>query len=1321
MALHDPLSGDTKLPVDPTDEWLAYLQPEGLTVSANVLREQGLTPTRQTALDSEVAATALEVAEDRGAIDDQDFVLTDPLSLFRDILRWPLDKIAGTPDGPDLPDGVDAPLPEHNTVLRPHYAVPWPKDVETEVPAQILVLHHPTLNPGDKQPWAGDWNGTLHDGLIRLIRDTGIEAGVLICKGKLRLAFAPQGQTPGWIDWPLAALARTEGRPMLAGLKLVMGRAALFTGPEKERLISLLKQSRDAQDRVSEQLSQQVLAALHMLMRGLYAADPERIGDHAERQPHKLYEGLLTALMRLVFLLYAEDRDLLPTAATTEAKRVYESGYSVKTLYQRLSNDLALNPDTMAERRGGWGQLLALFRMVHGGHDYFISARGGKLFDPNRFPFLEGRDEQADEPQVLKVSDLTVWEILHQLMTVSEGRGANAIRARLSYKALEVQQIGSVYETVMGFTAMRAGARMIALKDEKKLPTFIDVDQLLAASSSKRTKWLKDRAISPSTKQKKEIAAASDEAALLEAFGTLVDRRASPDATPIPAGTPYLQPTDERRRSGSHYTPRSLTQPIVRHALEPAFSRIGTNATPDEVLALKICDPACGSGAFLVEACEQLGSRLQQAWERHPGLAPKADEIADDDPALYARRLIAQRSIYGVDRNPMAVDLARLSLWLATLAREHEFTFLDHALKAGDSLVGLTNAQIAAMNWDTKKPGLGMFRGVMQERLNEVHDLGAQIRSAPDTVHRAVQEVRFHRAERKLEPLRDAGDSVIAAFFGESKPKEREAARQKAEQALVGGDRPDWDSLHQRAEAFRHEAGWSPFHWELEFEDVFARERPGFDAMIGNPPFAGKNTISAADGARYLVWLKQLHKGAHGNADLCAHFFRRAFNLLREDGAFGLIATNTICQGDTRQTGLAATLKGGGNIYRALRRYRWPGEAAVVVSQVHAKKGVVSQRLLDGRKVKNISSYLVDSDYNATPEQLAANAETVFEGTKVYGGGFIFSDEKPFSDLNTISKMKQLIIADSRNSNVIKPYLGGDDLNNDVRHSHSRYVIDLGTLTLEEASKQYPDIIDLLEETVKPSRDIVKRQATREDWWQFEEARPGLYAAIRPLNHALFTCKVAPHLSIARRSASGVFAHSLAVFAYETFSPFAVLQSRVHEIWARFFSSTLEDRLRYAPSDCFETFTFPPNYEADVALEAAGQAYHDHRAKLMVETDLGMTKTYNRFHDPKRKDADLAELRRLHHEMDVGVLRAYGWKDLADEARPKHLWAPPKMKKGEEPPSPPPGEEDDHTYQGRLFWPSAFRDEVLARLLKLNGRRHAEEKAAATGALELDL
>ena len=260
---------------------------------------------------------------------------------------------------------------------------------------------------------------------------------------------------------------------------------------------------------------------------------------------------------------------------------------------------------------------------------------------------------------------------------------------RLSYRTLDVEQIGSVYETVMGVhdrPAATAGPS-IAIKAGKNngTPLFVDLAALERFRKGKdRVKSLKEdhgRA-ALNRAQTEAVEAASDARAMAEALRPIVDERGSPGGAVAQIGTPLLQPTDERRRSGSHYTPRDLTNPIVEHALTPAFERLGEHATPEQVLMLKVCDPAMGSGAFLVEACRQLAARLVAAWARHHGTRPPIPP--DEDEELLARRLVAQRCLYGVDRNPLAVDLARLSLWLATLARDHEFTFLDHALKAGD-------------------------------------------------------------------------------------------------------------------------------------------------------------------------------------------------------------------------------------------------------------------------------------------------------------------------------------------------------------------------------------------------------------------------------------------------------------------------------------------------------------------------------------------------------------------------------------------------------------------------------------------------------------
>ena len=177
-----------------------------------------------------------------------------------------------------------------------------------------------------------------------------------------------------------------------------------------------------------------------------------------------------------------------------------------------------------------------------------------------------------------------------------------------------------------------------------------------------------------------------------------------------------------------------------------------------------------------------------------------------------------------------------------------------------------------------------------------------------------------------------------------------------------------------------------------------------------------------------------------------------------------------------------------------------------------------------------------------------------------------------------------------------------------------------------------------------------------------------------------------------------VFSDRLVVFPFSSYASLASLQSRVHETWARFFSATLKDDLMYAPSDCFGTFPFAENWQTHPAFEAAGRAYDEFRAALMIKNNEGLTKTYNRFHDPDESDPRIAKLRELHAAMDRAVLDAYGWSDietdcefLLDYEIDEEVWSPRRKK------------------PYRYRWPDDVRDEVLARLLELNAERTREE------------
>ena len=572
-----------QLPSDRDFEWLDHVQPVGLVLARSLLKSLGLSPERQTKSDEDVVAELCNVEPSKPT-------LKDPWAFCATVLGWQAKNLAGGPGSEPLPETLTIRLLEYDTSLTPSWAV---RGMKGEASWQLLVrIEAPGIEPDKRAALAG-WEATAQQRFERLLRETQVHAGVLITDNELRLVYAPRAETSGWIPFPLRPLGTVAGRPMLAGLKLALTAFRLFNDSPERRLPALLRGSREAQATVSTHLSAQVLGALHDLLRGMHAAEPKLTSEIAEKNPQHLYEGLLSVLMRLVFILYAEDRDLIPSKSDGRARGLYDQGYSVRGLFEKLLEDEARYPDTMNERVGAWGRLLALFRLVHRGHPSgWIRGRGGKLFNPVAFPFLEGRATADAAPRVMAVSDGAILRVLRSLMIV-DGE-------RLSYRTLDVEQIGSVYETVMGFTVERAAGQCLAIRAGKnnKVPVFVDLTGLLTKNADARLKSLKQdfgRAQLSAT-QKKSIKDAKSVDDLAAALDGIADERGSPGRRVIATGTPILQPTDERRRTGSHYTPRSLTEPIVRHALEPAFERLGYDAKPGDVLSLKVCDPANGLG-----------------------------------------------------------------------------------------------------------------------------------------------------------------------------------------------------------------------------------------------------------------------------------------------------------------------------------------------------------------------------------------------------------------------------------------------------------------------------------------------------------------------------------------------------------------------------------------------------------------------------------------------------------------------------------------------------------------------------------------------------
>lgn len=1184
-------------------EWIGFVRPTGLVVSAPALVRAGAILDRRDAEGQLRLASCLETESSEDG--DVPFI-PEFRSFAESVLGWSFSPkgYVGTAESP-IPPELEVVLTEYDETLAPDYAVREREPAEGAPQWQLLAK---VLDQGQEMDRVtrgpGGLEASAHGRMERLLRAREVQAGLLLNGRTIRLISAPRGENSGWIDFHVSDMAQTAGRPILAALRLLLNEQRLLALPRQQRFAALLEDSRRFQNEVSERLAEQVLHALYELLRGFQAAHDASGGELLRKplaeHPDAVYRSLLSVILRLVFLLYAEERDMLPEDAT------YVQHYSLGALYERLREDAAQFPDTMDQRFGAWAQLLVLFRLIHDGADaggMHLPPRHGVLFDPDRFPFLEGRArggarQVGERIEAPLVPDGTIHRALEKLLLL-DGE-------RISYRALDVEQIGSVYETMMGFRLETATGRSVAVKAQKKhgAPTAVDLDALLAEPGANRAKRLQDRADRKlPDKAKAVLAGAATLEDLHAALLAVVDTAATPDV--VPAGTMVLQPSAERRRSGSHYTPRSLTEPIVRTALEPVLQGLrgesGEPPTPEAILDLKVCDPAMGSGAFLVETCRQIGDALIVAWHAHDA---KPSTPGDEDEVVFARRLVAQRCLYGVDRNPVAVDLAKMSLWLVTLAREHALTFVDHALRHGDSLVGLSRAQIEAFNWDTSVSYKSPFRDKLREQFTAAGGFRKQIREADESVSDAELRDLWDKAQFELGQLRLFGDLVTTAFFEGSNRQQRETKRSAFVSAAADGTAGAYRSW---LEALRKDdSPLAPFHWEIEFPEVFERDESGFDAVVGNPPFAGKNSIAAANVARYAEWLKELHEESHGNADLVAHFFRRSFNLIRRGGTVGLIATNTIAQGDTRSTGLRWICKHGGEIYSVRKRLRWPRMAAVVVSVVHLTKGAwVGSRWLDNREVETISAFLFHRGGRDDPAPIASNAGKSFQGSIVLGMGFTFDDTDTSGVATSLDQMRSLMEENPRNREVIFPYIGYAEVAGSPRHEHHRYVINFGDRSEEECRECWPNLLSIIEEKVKPGRErLTKNDIGRKRakfWWHFGSPAKELYAAIARLGLQrvlVAASQASSYFTFTFLPVGFVYSSNLSVIALQEDAAFALLQSRPHEVWARFFMSTLGDALAYTPTTCFEPFPFPGDWETHPKLEDAGRTYYDYAPPL---------------------------------------------------------------------------------------------------------------------------
>jgi hypothetical protein len=773
-----------------------------------------------------------------------------------------------------------------------------------------------------------------------------------------------------------------------------------------------------------------------------------------------------------------------------------------------------------------------------------------------------------------------------------------------------------------------------------------------------------------------------------------------------------------RRSTGTHYTPPSLTEPIVRHTLEPLVYAGPAEGlakeqwklkSPKEILGLKLCDMAMGSGAFLVQACRYLAERLAEAWENeekaHPGqvLITPDGQFSEGSPSerlvpaeaaervAIARRVVANHCLYGVDVNPMAVEMAKLSMWLITVDANRPFTFLDHAFKCGDSLLGVTSLE--QLENFSMRPGGGKqqafatlnLRRHIEEAKKKREALEEMPSDTPEQV--AAKAALFAEAEAAVAKLHAAADVLVAVELRGAKGKVYEAERELAAEHMMAY----WaQGLAELKDYSCERLGKrQAFHWALAFPEIV--ENGGFHSFVGNPPFLGGQKITGVLGIDYRDYIVQfLVDRRKGSADLSVFFLMRVTQMVHRQGSAGFVLSGAIAEGDNREVGLEHINEYGAYLYRADASKKWPGSATVTYSAVWIFKGKwYGEYILNNETVSGVTSYLTALGAGSgNPYRINGNNDKSFIGHYVLGMGFLMTPEQAM----------EIIDSDEKYADVLFPFLNGSELNATWNSAPTRWVINFKQWPLSKetapqdylgpVAEDYPLVLDIVRRLVKPERERNNRQRRKDRWWLYGDYAPSLELAIYS-GKLLFAISMtaAKHIAFAPANRGVLLSHTLAILAFDKIGEFAVVSSSLHDHWVRLHTSYNLAIPRYIHTDCFLTFPFPV---LSKELDEIGERYLQRRTEIMRSRKEGLTSIYNRVHELNEVGSDIAELRRIHTELDIKVAAAYGWQDI-DLGHGFH-----KIKQGV-----------------RYTISEAARCELLDRLLALNHQRHTEEIAAA--------
>ncbi len=598
-------------------------------------------------------------------------------------------------------------------------------------------------------------------------------------------------------------------------------------------LDKVYKSSLDYATQIGDELKSRVYDALEEAANGFLNYPDNKL---TTASLEKIRENCLILLYRLLFILYAESRSLLPIEENTS----YRMTYSLDDLKKEIAKKLTRDETLLSSSVIYWSRLKNLFQLINkGDKNLNVPEYNGGLFKPEKNLFLEKYN----------IGDSYLSKVIDLLSRTPTKREKEERLEFVSFRDLEIRHLGSIYEGLLEHRLIEAKKIQYVIKEKRK-------EKVVSADQTKNKKILKE--LKPG-----EIYLATDKS--------------------------------ERKATGSYYTPDYIVKYIVENTLGP----LSNGKSPEEILELNVLDPAMGSGHFLVRATEFLA----EAIATHPEV--KTQEGMDDENELnFWKRQIVERCIYGVDLNPLAVELAKLSLWLATVAKGKPLSFLDHHLRCGNSLIGAKLKDLGYLpvkkSKKKKEPSEDQLSFIQEEWFKQdvwhFLKLEKEIELKESITKKAIDEKYSLLAtlEKGREKYKKIADLWTSSYFGN-------LMYDSVYRATVEGIRDETKrKLSEKAHKdIFNKAGKTAnekrfFHWELEFPEIFfdeygrQKDNPGFDAVIGNPPYGA--TFDNFE--RKYIEYEYEHSKHNKNSAMV--FIERSLAKKRESGFFSFIIPKSL-------------------------------------------------------------------------------------------------------------------------------------------------------------------------------------------------------------------------------------------------------------------------------------------------------------------------------------------------------------------------------------------------------------------------------------------